>query len=838
MQRPWVFDPPPERMSVGQRCLHRLCHGVWPALRSRFWDKSLPVLGRRPLLNLALAGLTGTWLGFGQAWRGWSWPVGLLLAVIGRRWLRWQHAWLSLAVPLVFILTALRVWLLILPGETLARQQTGQTIPIEGQVLRLLSQAASQPTNDSGAAATDPVATALVRLDTGARLALTGPAAQLQPGSRIRAGGYANRPRPALNPGGFSESRWLNSLGVFLKLRVNDGQPIEIVRPAPAFSLARWGEQARTALYQASRSLVEPEQAALLCSLLLGDQERLTDLQVYQFRKAGLMHLTAVSGANVAFWLSPLSLLLRRLRLDRRLRQALLLSTLVAFGCLTGWQPSVSRAIIMAALVLIGRLLHRRSDPLNTLGLSVLVFLVGQPLALLGVSFWLTMAATAGLLILPEALGRRLARRWPWLPAWLVETAAVSIGVQAAVLPLTSWLGGEISLVSLAANLPALPLAEWLTLYGALCLPLVLAARWLTRWPALSGLLPPELFWTLAGRPLQGALVWLEQLAEWFAGCPVGRLPLAWLNLPLTLALAILLLRLVRPPARRSARQRLGQLGGLLLVTGLLTAVIQAAVQRSDQVWLLAVGQGDALLLRTRSGRTVLIDGGKPGMGWSVILPALDALGIGQIDLAIATHAHQDHAAGLAEVTATGRVRQLALAAGDSGDYHTLLTRLAAARGMPVQILQKHDTIQLNGTDCLAVLGTDQPPAADDANEQALHFLLTLQGRRILLLSDMTAGTEKALLAAGQPGEADVLKVAHHGSGQTTLWSFLQIVQPQAALISVGANQYGHPAKTLLDRLDRMNCPAWRTDRLGAIRLQIRRGQIRITSQTGNRPDD
>ncbi len=898
-RRPWVFHPdqhpslspvrdPGNRSGQRSRFCFCLWSSLWSWLRCRLrsgpWSRPVVVDSRRPLLWLTGAGLLGTLLGYSQDWRWLLMPVGLLLTGMCLWRLAWRPAWLRLAIIAVFILSACRIWLIVWPGERLAQLQNGRFFEIEGQVLARLSGSAN-------------LVTALVQTSSGARLAVSGPASQLQAGSIIRARGRGILPQSAQNPGGFSEQQWLHGQGVYLKMRVSSAASMSVLRAAPSWSLSRWSEAARAYLYRAAIELVEAPEAALLSSLLFGDKGRLSDLQTYQFRKAGLMHLTAVSGANVAFWLSPLIFCLRRLKIKRAIRQSLLLLALILFGCLTGWQLSVSRAIVMAAVVQVGRLLHRRADPLNTLALSALLIMIWQPLALIGTSFWLSMAATGGLLIIPEPLGARLRRRWPHAPEWLIELASQNLGVQGVVLPLTSWLGREISLVGLLANVPALPLTEWLTLYAALLLPLVLAGQLLVRVPLFAGIhVALTGIWALLGRPLQGALFWLEQLAIWFSRWQIGRWPLIWLNLFLLAGLFLAVWRLLRPPANRKLRVHLTRGCLALLGLGVGLAGWQFIQPHPDQVWILAVGQGDATLLKTRSGQTILIDGGKSGMGWSVVLPALDALGIMRIDLAIASHGHQDHAGGLVEVMAAGRIRRLALPMDDSDDYSQQLLHLAAQQELIVQRLQKDDTILLNclgktdgsmtqtngsspdasnagmnglaspadnlpvktapvvtanavhpaaagrenaihpvaagpAVDSLTVMAPAPALTADDANEQALHFRLQLQGITLLMLSDMTPGTERALLAEGLISPAAVLKVAHHGSGQTTLWDFLQVVQPRLALISVGPNQYGHPAAELLDRLVRLGCPVYRTDRQGALLVEVFKGNLRIAEE-------
>ena len=249
-----------------------------------------------------------------------------------------------------------------------------------------------------------------------------------------------------------------------------------------------------------------------------------------------------------------------------------------------------------------------------------------------------------------------------------------------------------------------------------------------------------------------------------------------------------------------------------------------------------SVGQGDATLIYTRSGQSILIDCGPPNSGWDVILPSLDALGIRQIDLLVITHSHNDHAGGCSELLKSGRVKALAWpefsaegkkTTGGKDDTTNSLRQIASEEGVEMQVLSKNDTIRLkSGFDFLHVLSPQLISDPDDSNEQALHFRLEIQGQKVLLMSDCTAGIENALLAENLISPAQVLKVAHHGSRMTTRQKFLAAARPMLAVISVGYNNYGHPAPELLNRLEAQSIDTLRTDRRGAVKLEIRNREI------------
>ncbi len=824
---------------------------LWQWIRSET-DIRWAQLWRRPALPQALAVLAGGLLATGSGGRL-VWFVAVLAVIVGllrRNRRRAGHAssWHSN--------TKMRLWLLIgcfaFSGLRLGwpyglAEQFRSDHPSgwwSGEVMveRIIS----------GDQAGSDWVTAVVSGPRGVRLALSGSGMDLVPKARLEVTGYLARPAGAANPGGFDRRDWLWRQGIVQEIDTARGEVV-VIEPGRVPVLARGAIALRQILETALVQMVGLERSALLSGLLIGSSEGMDKALVYDFRQAGLSHLTAVSGANIAFWLTPLTSLVRRLKIRRLWRQSILLLALILFGFLTGWQVSVSRALVVSALLLIGRLFHRRSDPLNALGLAVLVFGLVQPFALLSFSFWLSALATIGLLAGGPAISRRLAARWPQVPTAWLDFAGTNLAVQILVLPVAAILSHQLTLVGLIANVPALLLVEWLTVVSLL---IVLAGAGVAVVLAGVNLLPGvlvdsgpvlALFFAVPGRAVALALDTLAEVAGFFARVHWGRWPVAWLNVLLVSGLLTLLVQGVI----RLSRQKvllLNRLGASFLALGLVLFAVKSAFMVSDQVWFFSVGQGDATLIRSRRGQNILIDTGKPGTGWQVLLPALDALGIRQLDALILTHGHLDHAGGAGELLRTGRVKLLLVAKLEAhailttGGQDNLTNNLVAQAdklGIPWATLSEHQTLILNQSDQLQVLSADDlsslTPPSDDLNEWALNFRLDLNGHSLLLMSDSTPVVEQALLTDPRIVDNEILKVAHHGSRSTTLVTFLDQVQPDLAIISVGPNTYGHPAPELLERLEENKIPYVRTDRQGAILIELH--QDRLFAQTYRKED-
>ncbi len=202
-----------------------------------------------------------------------------------------------------------------------------------------------------------------------------------------------------------------------------------------------------------------PDGRGLYLGMVLGDDRAQPPEQVDAFRRAGLSHLTAVSGQNVALALVIVGPLLRRLRPSARLGATV--AVIAWFALLTRFEPSVLRATGMAGLTAVAVFLGRPSDPLRVLCVAVAGLVLVDPLLVWSVGFWLSVGATAGIASLAGPLAQRLPGPRP-----LAEAAAVSLAAQVGVTPASVAVFGGVPLASVPVNVLAAPLAAPVMVYG------------------------------------------------------------------------------------------------------------------------------------------------------------------------------------------------------------------------------------------------------------------------------------------------------------------------------------------------------------------------------------
>lgn len=626
----------------------------------------------------------------------------------------------------------------------------------------------------------------------------------LRYGQRVRLRGSLQRPAGAQNPGEFDYPEYLARQGVFSLM---NAQAVAMLprNPRPSFvggAIAFKNE----ALALLSRHL-PAAQAALLGSLLFGDGASPIDPETADaFRALGLAHVLAVSGAQILFLWGMLKGLIMGLGMPRGVGILLGCTSLWAYATMTGLPPSVVRATWMGCALIVGWAVQRPWLRYLTLQAVVLGMLLHCPTLLFDVGFQFSAIATFALL----HTAPRLLAYFRRLPEALAQACAMALAAGIWVMPLQIFHFGQFSPYSLPLNAVTCFMVEAVTVLGFVAL----------LGGSISDLLGHHL--------LSGAYLLLQA----FTGIVMLTLPLPgasqFLRLPPAFWLVTAYLCLTGGLffAGR-ARSRLG--AGLLLTPLLLYGAWDRLDRSHDlEIVTLGVGQGDAIVVRTPSQRWYLIDGGPCWTGGDAgertILPYLRRQGCKQLDGIILTHAHDDHAGGLASVTAGLPVAAVwdAGQAADSPAYQRWLERVLE-RHIPLVTVQAGMRAELEPGLSMEVLGPPKPAhrgSRSDANNNSIVMRLVYRNFRMLFAGDLEREAEAHLLRQPEHLRATLLKVAHHGSRYGSGTEFLKAVRPQASIISVGArNTFRHPAPETLSRL-RPYGRVYRTDQNGAVTVR------------------
>ncbi len=562
-------------------------------------------------------------------------------------------------------------------------------------------------------------------------------------------------------------------------------------RVAPAGWAWRAADQVRHGIrVAAAPAPVGPR--GLLPALVDGDESGLSDTMRADFQVTGLTHLLAVSGTNLTLVVGFLLAAARLLGVRGRWLVAVGLLGVVGFVLLARTEPSVLRAAVMGTVALLGMGHRGRERGLRALGASVVLLLLLDPTLAPRAGFALSVLATAGILLLAPGWRDALAT---WLPRWLAEVIAIPAAAQLACTPVVAAISGQVSVVAVVANLLAAPVvgpATVLGLVGGLVCCLSPRVGQILAWPAT---------WCVR---------WVIAVAEQGAALP--RPAQQWGTGALALSLLVLVCLALMWWAPRVLSQRWLCVGVALVVVAWML-VPQVRFGWPPSGWILVacdVGQGDALVLRAGPGSAVVVDVGPDPRAMD---RCLNDLGVRQVPVALLTHFHADHVAGLSGALShhIGVVETSAVP--NPADGAAQVLRLSRAAGVPVRTAPV-GTRQI-GELTWQVLDDGSDPVSTDPNDASVLVLATIRGTLILLTGDVGAESERRLWPLLGDTVVDVLKVPHHGSRDQDT-RLLTGIGARLALVSVGAdNTYGHPAPDLLDALAAAGMQLGRTDRQG-----------------------
>jgi competence protein ComEC len=498
---------------------------------------------------------------------------------------------------------------------------------------------------------------------------------------------------------------------------------------------------------------------ALLAGFLVGDTSGVSDADLDSLRRAGLTHYVAVSGSNVALFLALWWLVLAPVARYPRLRALSGLAGVVVFALVTRAEPSVVRAGAMVSVLLVGRLFGWAFDRWTALAIGVLGCLAVSGRLAVDVGFALSVAATMGVM-----WG---ANRFTFEPKPVATVVGASLSAQVAVAPILLAVFGSMPLLSPLANLVAAPLVAASTATGGV--------------GALAGV---------------GPLVWLgSSLADLVLF--VAELAAPWPQAGPAVVLGVAVLALVgwRFTGLRPALAMLSA-GAVAL------AVFPFGVRLDvPAVVFLDIGQGDSELI-VGDGFTVLIDGGPDPV---LLGRKLDEYGIGRIDLLIVSHVHADHIEGLRSVVGVMPVGEVWTAfEGQSTPAASWISEAAPAAGLSV-VEPPVGTVVERGGIRLEVLAPLRRYASP--NDQSIVVDADIGGRRFLFPGDIEVIAQHEL----QGLTTDVLKVPHQGAA-TSDPDWLAAVSADIAVISVGPNNFGHPADWVIETLQASGAVVKRTD--------------------------
>lgn len=615
-------------------------------------------------------------------------------------------------------------------------------------------------------------------------------------GTRIAFTGKLLKPEGKRNPGEFDYYGYLIKKGIFYEVKCAATACTVLEQSGGMRGFAAAGREKVESYLSV---VLPPEERNLMLALLFGDVGGMAKEEWEGYRRAGVLHLFAVSGFNVAFVLGLVWFFLLGFTTNRIVRLIWGSAVLLFFYYMIGWSASIVRASLTAFVGLLALAVGRKPDIYTGLAVAALVILLANPGELLLSGFQLSFAATIGIVYLT-----------PWVKRLNIgKKLSVPLAAYLATLPLIAYHYNMLSLIAPFLNVIAVVISG---------LVIVL------------GFIASILTWTFSvlAEPVflaAGALIYVfSRFVLWCAKWEGVSLVVASPSLIFILMYYSLLL--VLPHVSRLWPWWRKQSTGLRLTAYLLAFLLVALVfwpsYGKMEVIFLDVGQGDSIFIRTPSGRTMLVDGGGTpssdySVGLNVVRPFLLHKGVGRIDALVMTHNDYDHSEGLLEILPYFQVGKFLMPpAEDNNEMEKEIFALCREKKIPIVELAAGEKIVLDEEVFAEVL---HPNVCDKfkGNEHSLVLRLVYRQTEWLLTGDVENEAIGRMLSAGGDVEADVLKIPHHGGLSSFNEDFYQAVKPKAVVISVGVNNYNHPHSAVTEYFSQAGIPCYITKEKGAV---------------------
>ena len=591
---------------------------------------------------------------------------------------------------------------------------------------------------------------------------------------------------------GFNYQSYLASQGIY---RIAQIERLDQVVPQKSLSpLAFFHQLRRRALVHIQTHFPSPMRH-YMTGLLFGYLDKEFDEQSQLYTSLGIIHLFALSGMQVGFFLGWFRYGLLRLGLPKDYLFIVLLPFSLCYGLMTGWTASVLRSLVQSLLAEFG------IKKLDNMGLTLLLLFLLLPHFLLTVGGVLSCSYAFLLCLFDfEDLSS------------LKKSIYTSLVLSLGILPFLTYYYGTFQPVSLILT------AIFSIVFDSFLLPV------LTVFFALSGL--------VIFSQINPLFEWMESFLTWiqsWIGQPLILGKPSLFQFGLMIAVLILLFDFWKKPQFRIC---------LLMIFGLLMVWVKHPL--TNEVTVVDVGQGDSIFLRSMKGDTILIDvGGKVTFGlkekWQeasqtsnaekTLIPYLEARGVSQIDYLVLTHTDTDHIGDLEEVAKFFKIKEICVSQG-ALTKSSFVKRLRTIK-CPVHTLKAGDKLPMMGSN-LQVLYPNK--IGDGGNNDSIVLYGKLLGSSFLFTGDLEKEGEEELMASYPTLRASVLKAGHHGSKGSSSEAFLDQLHPSLALVSAGENnRYKHPNDETIERFKQRHIKILRTDKDGAIRFK---GWFKWSSET------
>lgn len=541
--------------------------------------------------------------------------------------------------------------------------------------------------------------------------------------------------------------------------------------------------------------------SSLLSSIFLGQSSYLSSEDIDVYREMGLAHLLAVSGLHIGIISGFISFLLSNLGIKRRINILITLSTIWTYGYLIGFPPSILRSSIMFTILYYSQLIHEPYDSINSVSFAMFILLLINPYYIFNLGFQLSFAATFSIIIFSPRIRYRF---YPYNNK-VVQSLASILGVQIGLLPFQAYYFNNINPLSIIANLIIIPIISLALILGFLMIIC-------TNFHYLNiGI----------GFILENLLNFEGMILHWIEGISINAFKVFSPEIITAIIFYIMVMIIFDIIHIKKFNKILVKVLSYYLIFLTIVNIYSTVNSKTTELHFIDVGQGDAILIRTRRADYLMDTGGSffgnYNIAEGITYAYLEKLGINRLNGLFITHFDADHSQGLPLLLDNLDVDYIfsSYLPEDEEVLHSINSNDTKSI-----ILKENDRLKLDNSTTLDIVWP-RDISNLNSNNNSLVSILKTNGTNILLTGDIEREAEY-FIKDKIIDPIDIIKVPHHGSNTSSTDEFLQRVRPKKAIIQVGRNNlYNHPSDEVLDRYTLYDTIIYRTDDMGLVKLVL-----------------
>lgn len=644
----------------------------------------------------------------------------------------------------------------------------------------------------------------------------------LEYGNKLQILGEYQEPNKARNYQGFDYKNYLKTNKIYGIIRVDSYANIIIKQKKNLSNFKLFIHKIREMLKQNIQELLTKKTYALGIGILIGDNSRINEKIVEDFKNSNLSHILAVSGAHINYVVLTVSILFTKKRAGIKAQRVVTIMMMLFFMELTQMTSSVVRAGISCIIYMLASLLYRKADVINAMAISTLVILLNNPFSLFNIGFQLSYAGTLGIILFCKLIDIPIKNK---LLKYLKDSIIISISANIFIIPIMMYQFNTISLTFILSNLLAGPLLGISIILEIIVLLISFMSINIAAIPA---------------KVLNILLILIINIANWFSNIEISKIYVITPQIISIVAYYLICAAIILKQKNRK-----------IIVIIMLTVLIinLFPMPKKLRINFIDVGQGDSTLIRTETNKVILIDSGGStasssfDVGNKVLLPYLLDRRIKKIDFIIVSHFDADHCQAFETVIDNINVRKVVVCKQSmiTQEYLNIINK-CKKKNIKIIVVERGDKLKIDKRTEFEILHPgerflDDGKGGLNANAIVCKMNYKLNNGKIfsiLFTGDIEVEAEKELEQVyGKKLKADILKVAHHGSKTSSREKFIKLVSPKIALIGVGENnKFGHPADITLERLEKENVKVYRTDQMGEVSITINKnGEIKVKTQ-------